>query len=188
MKKSTAIILIIVIAVILLIVCCCIVVMFWPSSSSLPQLITTNQSILPPPQATSTISAASVLGKVGDTLSQGNYVVALVGVERAKCFGEYSCAGEGKILVAVEIIIKSAGESVDVNPFYCKVKDSQGYEYLMNVLGKEPSLKSQNNLPIGEISRGWITFELPENASGLIFTYEPIQFFNEVRIRFDLGM
>jgi hypothetical protein len=186
MKKSTVIILIIVTVIIVSIACCCTLSILNPYIQSLPQTLPTNQSIIS--QSTDTNQPSAILGHVGDTLSQGNYVIALVGVEKAKCFGEYSCAGEGKVLIAVEIIVKSAGSGVHVNPFYCKIKDSQGYEYMMSLLGKEPSLKAQNDLPIGEISRGWITFELSETATGLIFSYEPIQFLNEVRIRFDLGI
>jgi hypothetical protein len=186
-KTNTKLFLLVVFAVTILIAFFCVYYYSLPSSStSLPQILPTEQSIYREYQLIINNQQEEVIGKVGDTLIQGNYLVALVSVEKNKCFGEYSCSGDGRILVAVEIIVKSVGEGVHVNPFYCKIKDSQGYEYLVSLMGKEPSLKSQNDLPFREISRGWITFELPENATGLIFSYEP--FNNDTRIRFYLGI
>jgi hypothetical protein len=188
MKKTNSIILIIITAIITSIACCCIFAILIPYIQSLPKNLLENQSIFA--QSTDTNLPSAIIGKVGDTLSQGNYVIELVGVEKTNCIDGYptSCAAKGEVYISVEIIITSAGDGVNVNPFSCMIKDSQGYKYMIDYLGKGPSLQAQNNLPIGEKSRGWIAFVLPETATGLIFSYEPIELPDENNIRFDLGI
>jgi hypothetical protein len=129
------------------------------------------------------------VGRVGDTMTQEGYIITLTNIETATAFGDFSTAAEGNQFVAVELLIESAADSgVHVNPFYVTVKDSEGYEYNGSVFGQEPTLNSQNDLPRGEIMRGWVTFEIPLTATGLILTYEPLTVGGDVRIRFDLGM
>jgi hypothetical protein len=136
----------------------------------------------PPPAESASI------GKVGDTIVNGDYIVTLVNVERGEVYSEWSQPDEGNILVAVEIVIESgADEGVSVNPLYCSLKDSDGYEYSMYLFGKDPSLGAENDLPKGDKMRGWVTFEVPESAAGFIFSYEPISFTETIRIRFELG-
>jgi hypothetical protein len=130
---------------------------------------------------------APVIGKVGETLAQGDYRLTVTKVDSAASFGSFARADVGKKLVAVEVIIESAdNDGVSVNPMYASLKDSDGYEY-NDTFGQEPALKSQNDLPRGEKVRGWLTFEVPDEAKGLMFTYQPITFENDVRLRFDLG-
>jgi hypothetical protein len=142
----------------------------------------------PTPQPTPT--ATSGIAKVGDTVVQGGYIITLLNVEKSeKGYQSYGAPGEGKVLVAVEIVIESgADEGVHVNPFYCSLKDSDGYEYGVYFFGKDPALQSTNDLPKGEKSRGWVTFEVVKTATGLVFIYAPITFGADVRIKFDLGM
>ena len=59
------------------------------------------------------------------------------------------------------------------NPFYFKAKDDQGFEYTLNLLGKEPSLKSSNDLQPGARAKGWVTFEVPSTVTSLTVTYTP---------------
>lgn len=135
-----------------------------------------------------TPTPASTIGKVGETVTQGAYSITLVGVEKATQYSEFFAPSAGNIFLSVEVIIQSSADTgVSVNPLYTSVRDSNGYEYTTSLLGKEPALQSQNDLPNGEFVRGWITFEVPESASGFIFTYEPLSFTDNIRIRFELG-
>lgn len=139
----------------------------------------------PVPEDTPT--TAPNIGKVGDTITQGDYIITVVSVETAQEFGDFVKVKEGNIFVATELIVESgAAAGVSVNPLYISVKDAEGFEYTSTILGKEPSLKSQNDLPAGEKMRGWVTFEVPTTATGLILTYQPLG--GNVRIRFDLGL
>lgn len=194
MESKTAIRLEILIAfsVLLIVACVC------SSSGTSPTVISTptesNNTVVEQPTVEEvpteqpTAVSENPIGKVGETVTQGGYSITLANVETATQYGDFMTAGTGNKFLAVEIVIRSGADSgVNVNPFYAKVKDSSGYEYTTNLLGKEPALQSQNDLPNGELVRGWITFEVPENASGFIFTYEPLSFTTTVRIRFDLG-
>jgi hypothetical protein len=128
------------------------------------------------------------IGKVGDTITQGDYIITMVSAETATSYGDYTKAGDGKKYVAVEIIVESGADTgVSVNPFYCKLADGDAYSYTMTIGGHDPSLSSQNDLAKGEKMRGWVTFEVPETARDFIFSYEPISFTENIRIRFNLG-
>ena len=130
----------------------------------------------------------STFGKVGDTITQGYYIITLVKAETATSYGDFSKADAGNKFVAVEIIVESGADTgVSVNPFYCKLTDGDAYSYTMSIFGKGPSLGAQNDLPKGEKMRGWVTFEVPGTAKDFIFSYEPLIFTEKVRIRFNLG-
>ena len=133
-----------------------------------------------------TAQPQATLGKVGDTVTQGGYSITLANVETATQYG-YAQANAGNKFVAIEIVIVSgAASGVSANPLYASLKDSQGYAYNTTLMGKDPMLQSQNDMPIGEIMRGWITFEVPQTATGLVFSYEPLSFTGTVRIRFSI--
>ena len=67
------------------------------------------------------------------------------------------------------------------------LKTSDGYQYDAELMGKDPALGSQNDLPTGDKMRGWITFQIPTTAHGLVFIYEPIQIMNTICFQVDLG-
>lgn len=174
-------------SVLLIVACVC------SSSGSTPTIISTptesdNPIVEQPTVEQPTAVPENPIGKVGETVTQGGYSITLANVETATQYSDFITAAAGNKFLSVEIVVQSgAASDVSVNPLYAKIKDSSGYEYTTSLLGKEPALKSQNDLPNGELVRGWITFEVPENASGFIFTYEPLSFTTTVRIRFDLG-
>jgi hypothetical protein len=132
--------------------------------------------------------AAAKLGKVGDTVTQGDYKITLANAEKNTAYGTFAKAEAGKMFVAIEIIVESGADTgVSVNPFYCKLTDGDAYAYNVNAFGKDPSLSSQNDLPKGEKMRGWVTFEVPDTAKDFVFSYSPISFTDKTRIRFSLG-
>jgi hypothetical protein len=59
---------------------------------------------------------------------------------------------------------------------YFKVKDSESYEYNMTFGSLDPGLQS-GDLNKGERARGHVAFEVPEGATGLVVSYEPIVLF-----------
>jgi hypothetical protein len=132
--------------------------------------------------------AAPKLYHVGDTVKAGGYLVTLNAIDRSDGFSEYFKAGAGKTMLAIDITIESTKDSgVSANQFYCKLRDSQGYQYNLTVAGKDPSLGSQNDIPAGQKLRGWVTFEVPKTANGFVFSYEPLSLSQRISIPFDLG-
>lgn len=118
------------------------------------------------------------IGKIGETVIQGDYAITAQTAEVKK-------TDKGKS-VSVELIITSNADSgVSVNPLFVSVKDSNGYEYNAALFdAKQPTLKSQNDLPKGDKVRGWLTFEVPADATGLVMTYKPM--LSDLRIQFEL--
>jgi hypothetical protein len=192
-KKYTLIIVRVIIG--LCFVCLCVLFIFrkesaTPSSAPVILASATVPAIteMPTDKPLPTVIPTQTIATVGDRVGQGNYIITLANVETAQAYG-YFAADAGNIYLSVELIFESnSNTGVSVNPLYIKVKDSDGYEYTASMFGKEPSLTSQNDLPQGEKLRGWITFEIPTTAHGLILSFEPITFLNDIRIRFDLGL
>lgn len=146
------------------------------------------------PVPTSTSAAESVpvqqssIGKVGMRLVQGDYALTVTNTDSAQSYGTFYTAATGKRLLAVEVLIESSANSdVNVNPFYASIKDSDSYQYNMTSFGKDPALQSENDLPAGDKMRGWVTFEIPISAHGLIFVYSPLTLGNDIRFEVDLG-
>lgn len=88
----------------------------------------------------------------------------------------------GKKWVAALVQIEGINPSgASYNPFFFKVRDSTGFEYNFSAFGKEPALQSSNDLKPGDKVSGWVTFEVPKAATGLILIYqagflsEPVQ-------------
>jgi hypothetical protein len=141
-----------------------------------------------PGETTAQEPIKSTIGKVGDTISQGGYIITVVNAETATSYGEIDKPESGNIFVGVEIIIESAADTgVSVNPYFCTLTDGDARSYNPSFVGNDPLLSSQNDLPKGEKMRGWVTFEVPETAKDFLFLYEPISFTDDVRILFGLG-
>ncbi len=142
---------------------------------------------IPNPPTQRPTSSANAVAKIGDRVTQGDYVVTVLHAETATTYNDFP-AESGKKYVAVEILIESnANSGVSVNPLYATLQDSDSYTYNVTLFGKDPSLQSENDLPSGEKMRGWVTFEVPSASHGFIFTYEPTSFIQTIRIRVDLG-
>jgi hypothetical protein len=158
-------------------------------SSAAPQTVITSATVgQPAPGPTPVLPATVPMGEVGETVTQGAYTLTLANVETAYTYGDFRSAKAGNKFVAVELVFQSSTSTgVNVNPFFTTIKEPSGYEYSPTLFGKDPSLKSQNNLPAGELVRGWMTFEVPESSNGFVLTYAPFSF-EGIKIRFDLGI
>lgn len=112
-------------------------------------------------------------GKLNERIAADKYFLTVVKTETAKQISESVKSGEGKTFLLVEILIESiSDEGFEINPASARVKDSAGYEYYSLSGGKEPLLKRQVNLAKGEKVRGWISFEIPENAKEMTLVFQ----------------
>jgi hypothetical protein len=91
-------------------------------------------------------------------------------------------------LNALVDIANQRDDEAPYNPLYFKVKDAGGFEYTGSLLGSpSPSLKSGKLTP-GEHVAGWVSFEVPVEASGFVVSYQPLVIFGGYQtIRVDLG-
>lgn len=113
---------------------------------------------------------------VGSRVEAGDQALTVMGVSRATKLGEFFKAGAGKVYVVVDVVIEATNDKADYNPFYFKVKDSEGREYNVGI-GADDSLKS-GELAAGEKVRGNVAFEVPEGATGLVLNYKPLILFD----------
>jgi hypothetical protein len=159
-----------------------------PTATAPAHISTATPGSGPAPAPTETAPAA-VVGEVGETITQGDYSVTVVSMETSSGYGGFAVSKSGDEFLAIEIIVQSgANTGVNISPLDVKVKDADGLQYDAGLLGKEPFLPTQNDLPKGEKVRGWATIEIPIQAKGLILTYEPLlNLDSNVVIRFDFG-
>jgi hypothetical protein len=125
--------------------------------------------------ATPVQQQAITLKTVGERVEETGIAMTVVSVSKANKIGDFLTPTEGNVFLVIEVIIEnvSRDEKTPYNPFYFKVKDSQGFEYNVAMLAPDPSLKS-GDLAKGEKVRGNVAFEVNAAASGLISSYEPL--------------
>jgi len=156
-----------------------------PEGDQQPQAtaVQTEQKEVQPDQPTpTTVPTATELPKnlivkVGERAQSSGIGLVVVKVEKLKEVG-FVTAEEGKVILDIEVVIENLNrdEKMPYNPMYFKVKDSESYEYDISFGSLDPSLQS-GELTKGERVRGHVAFEVPEKATGLVVSYEPIVLF-----------
>lgn len=140
---------------------------------------------LPKPSATP-ISTSATDSDTGESQIIEDYTITLIKVEEDKTYIG-TAPNEGNRFVSLELLIESgADEGVNVNMFYGNLKDVNGYSY-DPIGGKEPRLAMEHDLMRGGKARGWITFEIPKTAMGLVFYFKPPGRKGDLRFEFKLG-
>lgn len=125
-------------------------------------------------------------GAVGEPQQGSGYELTVVSAETGvtEIPGDLPMtAEEGKAYAIAELLITNTGsEPVAYNLFYVKLKDAAGFEYTISAFGRQPMFQSGELSP-GDVVRGFVTFEVPADATGLVLEYVPISFGDEQRIR-----
>lgn len=119
----------------------------------------------------------TVKGKANESLSNSGWNLSVVGTERNTTgYQSLSTPAAGNVFYSVELSVGSSDSrhAADSNIFYAKLRDSAGHLYTASLFGKSPQLGSQSDISQGQNIRGWVTFEVPSNASGFVLVYEPI--------------
>lgn len=89
----------------------------------------------------------------------------------------------GYIFVSVGIVYANGGDSgtVHCNPFNFKMMTGEGLIYNHSIATLEPSLKAVDLVPDAR-TKGWVTFEIPTDATSLTLLWEPTLFSKTVYI------
>jgi hypothetical protein len=72
---------------------------------------------------------------------------------------------EGNRFIAIQILLDNTdgNGNVTANPLFFKLKDTEGNEYNVELMGtKDPALGS-SEVEVGDIVKGWITFQIPNS-------------------------
>jgi hypothetical protein len=126
--------------------------------------------------------------KLGQTAAARDFAVTLQEVKI--CDGTRIAPKPGNVRLGVRLTIEGRTErEVPVNPFYARLVDRErdGYAYAATFGGCEPDLKSAR-VKKGDRMSGWVTFEIPKQASGLELSYSPyVLGSSEQSVQYDLG-
>jgi len=133
-------------------------------------------SIPPPPPVT--------LPKVGETAQGKGYTLQVHTVVDPPPAGQYSKPKEGFRWIAFDVTVTNTGTApLDYNLFYFKVKAADNREYNVTIGNNTPPLGSGKQQP-GEAARGWVTVEVPADATMTTLAYDPA--FGTNRVQFDI--
>ncbi|MCA9598141.1 MAG: DUF4352 domain-containing protein [Myxococcales bacterium] len=157
------------------------------SSSTTGSTTTTAETPTTPVPTATTPPITNKVWNVGEAATAPDYKMTIDNVKECKV-KYYFRPKKGNIKLGVEVSIEgTADKDVPVNPFYAKITDGEGYSYTSTFGGCEPDLKSVR-IGKGEKAKGWVTFEVPEKASGLKLTYNPFIIGTaKQELKFDLG-
>jgi len=153
-----------------------------PAASSDPQPAPTQ-----PGNPSFTIAGREQTHSVGQTAESTDYVLTVPNVKECPVEPHLE-PKQGNVKLGVEVTIEGTGtREVPVNPFYATVSDSNGNQYKCTFGGCEPPLES-SRIRKGDRAQGWITFELPKQATGLTLSYSPFVIgTGKQTVRFELG-
>ncbi len=108
----------------------------------------------------------------GEWGTKEDYRMRVVAVRECEV-ESYFAPREGHLKLGVEVELSGASDKdVPSNPLHASLVDSEGQRYEATLAGCRPSL-SPLRIKRGESARGFITFELPKTATGLVLRYEP---------------
>lgn len=126
----------------------------------------------PPTPTAPTLALSAAPYAVGERAEARDYFLTLVRVTTCDVEAHFSPA-PGRVKLGLEVLIeaKSARE-VPANPFLATLRDAQTRDYEADLAGCTPTLGA-NRLSGNKQARGFITFELPREATGLVMTYSP---------------
>lgn len=129
----------------------------------------TGATVKAPPPSEIQPAARNVRGRVGEAMQLNAARVTVVSANlNAPPADRYSKPKPGNRFVVVEILYENTGnEKVSYNPFDWKLSDGAGFSYDDTFGGREPTLHFGEISP-AEKARGFITFEVPEAATGLV--------------------
>ncbi len=153
-----------------------------PGASSLPLPASGGVIALP--------SSNNQAAKIGQTVSKNGYIITVHGVERSKNFSDlkdYKAPLQpGYTLLAVDITLECAREKCAASSKFGGVMNNRhNYDPAFFAI-KKPEFKTKGDLTRGGKVRGWLTYEVDETATGLVFEYHPTPFTEAINFEFML--
>lgn len=135
---------------------------------------------------------------IGEEVKVGKAVWKVLNVEKTKQVEVQSGGGGAKaegIFVFVEAQVKNTGhEAFVLTGVEMEIVDEENRHYafdyqnnsvFLSSIGKENLIKG--SLQPGEVAKGWVTFDVDENAKGLKLKVRDLDFLSEKHAFIDLG-
>jgi hypothetical protein len=113
------------------------------------------------------------LPKLGDVVENFGYSLSAGTVEDPATPGMLYTSRNNYKLVAVEITLGnvSGDEALSVNPLYTYLVDSNGFVYAAELGGRDDQIDT-GDLGVGEKTKGWVSFTIPEDATPASIKYQ----------------
>lgn len=111
----------------------------------------------------------TVEAALNDVVEGDRLALVVYGVERTTEIGQFVNADDGNEFVVLDVAAKNkdAEEFISFSSFFqVTLRDSESYEYDQSITGIDNALDSGELAP-GEVTRGYMVFEVPQSASGL---------------------
>ena len=139
-----------------------------PHGLSSPPKLELSQPIPDPPTLTPTAAAHAV----GERAESRDYFMTLLRVTTCEVEPHFQ-PPPGRIKLGLEVLVEARGpREVPTNPFLATLRDSEARDYQADIAGCTPTLRA-DRLAQNDQARGFITFEVPSDATGLLMTYAP---------------
>ncbi|HEU5076498.1 MAG TPA: DUF4352 domain-containing protein [Polyangiaceae bacterium] len=126
----------------------------------------------PPKPDPRTFGPSPASHAVGERAESRDYFMTLVRVTTCDVEPHFRPA-RGRIKLGLEVLIEARSlREVPANPFLATLRDAQERDYQADLAGCTPTLRA-DRLAQNQKAQGFITFEVPEDATGLVMTYAP---------------
>ena len=126
---------------------------------------------------------------VGEIVGDDEIQLVVSNVRTATSLGMFSEADPDNEFVVVEVAIKNVSDDFITvsNLLQTRLRDSEGFSYTQTFVG-EGNTFNDGQLAPGEVERGEVAFEVPQDADGLTFTFDFQAFavFDFDRVEIDL--
>lgn len=126
----------------------------------------------PPTPEPRTLGLSATSHAVGERAESRDYFMTLIALSTCEVEPHFRPAG-GRIKLGLDVLIEARGvREVPANPFLARLRDAEGRDYQADIAGCTPTLRAER-LAANDKARGFITFEVPQDANGLVMTYAP---------------
>ena len=128
---------------------------------------------------------------IGEVVQDDSMAMVVAGMEKMAKIGEFQEAESGNTFVVVDLGIKNRTSDEFINfsgLLQTRLKDSEDYTYDQTIAMTGNTFQGGQIAP-GEVSRGDVVYEIPEDASGLTmqFDFQAFSLFDFSRVEIDLS-
>lgn len=142
------------------------------------------------PTAAPEATAAPAIATVGQRVELDGIALTVTKVTRTGEIGKFQKAQDGREFIQAEVLVENVGaakEAASYNPFYFKIKDSEGFESNATIDTGGTALQS-GNLDAGGKARGTVVFDVAKGTKALVLSFQPpSMMLGQKSITVDLG-
>jgi hypothetical protein len=118
-------------------------------------------------------SEPPAIGKIGERVERYGIALTVEKITTSTRISNFSPPNKGNVYLIIAVALENTQkEEANYNSFYFSIKDNNGFEYNLTPIYPEPPLQS-GKLANGAVTKGNISFEVRQDAKGLILTYQP---------------